>query len=120
MTAQPLELANEWRKEAESLRRRGAEPQAAALESCAEDLEEVAREYDLEALTLEQATQESGYSYSALQKQVASGQLRNLGSKHQPRVRRGDLPRKGRVSERAVPLLESEPDLADTVLAHAR
>src|SRR6266571_7269591 len=53
-------------------------------------------ERELEALTLEQAERESGYSYSALQKMVATGRLRNVGAPHRPRVQRGDLPKKVR------------------------
>ena len=64
------------------------------MESCAADLEVWTRERDLEALTLEQAVVESGYSYSALQKKVAGGELANVGKKQAPRIRRGDLPKK--------------------------
>lgn len=88
------ELAQTWHSEATLLRRRGAALQAEVLESCATDLEAWVREHDLEALTLEQAATESGYSYSALQKKVADGELTNVGKKHAPRIRRGDLPRK--------------------------
>ena len=87
-------LARRWRDEADTLRRRGATAQAVVLESCAEELETVLRERDLEALNLRGASEESGYSYSALQKMVAEGKLPNMGDKNRPRVRRGDLPRK--------------------------
>ncbi len=40
-------------------------------ESYADELEEALREAELEALTLEAAASESGYSYSAIQKMVA-------------------------------------------------
>ena len=103
-------LAARWRAEAAVLRRRGAALQAEVLEQCAAELEADERERALEALTLEQAATESGYSYSALQKLVGSGALTNVGDKHRPRVRRGELPRKpSRVQH------ESEPDLAALV-----
>jgi hypothetical protein len=102
------ELATRWRAEAALLRRRGAELQAVTLESCAVELEAHEREQALEALTLERAAQESGYSYSALQKLVATGTLANVGRAHAPRVRRGDLPRK---VGRAAPA-PGGPDLA--------
>lgn len=57
-------------------------------------MEAYERERELEALTLEQAAQESGYSYSQLQKLLAGGTLPNVGAKNHPRVRRGALPRK--------------------------
>ena len=107
-------LAAQWRSEAETLRRRGAAAQAVALESCADDLETALRERTLEALTLNEASRESGYSYSALQKMVANGTVPNQGNSHRPRIRRGDLPRKagrlGKVSG------EGEPDLVGRIL----
>jgi len=109
-----IALANKWREEAEMLRRRGAQDRAKAVVSCAEDLEKAFREYELEALTLEEAALESGYSYSALQKQVAAGQLLNVGERMRPRVRRGDLPRKGRSS---VAIENTASDLATMILS---
>ena len=105
MTALP-EL---WRQEAAVLRRRGAEGQAAALESCAKELEAWEAKHALEALSLEEAERESGYTYSALEKMVRRGELANVGAKGRPRVRRGDLPRKARGRE-------ASPDLAGSVL----
>ena len=98
------------------LRRRGAEQSAVLLESCAEDLEEALTEAALEALTLQQAADESGYSYSALQKMVATGKLSNVGDKNRPRVRRGDIPHK--IQKRTLQALDGEPDLAGQVLAN--
>ena len=108
-------LASRWRTEADTLRRRGASAQAVALESCADELEAALREHALQALTLNVASQESGYSYSTLQKKVASGELPNVGSKNCPRVRRGDLPRKAGRLPRGPS--DGEPDLAEKVLA---
>ena len=108
-------LASRWRTEANVLRKRGAVAQAVALESCADELETVLRERDLEALTLQGASEESGYSYSAIQKMVAEGKLPNLGDKNRPRVRRGDLPRKAGQLPRGPS--DGEPDLAEKVLA---
>ncbi len=82
-------------------------------ESYAQELETALRECELEELTLQGAADESGYSYSAIQKKVADGELQNVGDKNRPRVRRGDLPRKGRR-----PKPKGEPDLAGRILAH--
>ena len=106
-------LARRWREESKGLRQRGAETQAAVLESCATELEEHERLISLEALTLEEAVLESGYSYAALQRMVASGYLENVGRRHRPRVRRGDLPKKGSRAS----AFQGEPDLAAQVLA---
>ncbi len=57
------------------------------METCAEELEEHARAWENEPLTLDKAAGESGYSYSSLQQKVASGALPNLGEKGKPLVR---------------------------------
>ncbi len=108
-------LIAQWRTEADTLRKRGAVAQAIALETCADELEAALREHALEALTLNEAAQESGYSYSALQKKVASGELFNMGTKNCPRVRRGDLPRKAGQLPRGPS--DGEPDLAGKIFA---
>jgi len=87
-------LAARWREKAESLSEYGASSQATALLKCAAELESAEREFNLEELTLEQASIESGFSYSSLQKRLAGGTLANAGAKGTPRVRRADLPRK--------------------------
>src|SRR2546427_10392777 len=84
-------LTTRWRSEAEILHRRGADEQAAVLESCVSEVEEGARLFSLEGLTLEQAATDSGYSYSALQKMVSDGTIPNVGKKGAPRLRRADL-----------------------------
>ena len=111
----PTDRAAQWRTVAGTLRDHGAEVQAVLLERCADEIEADHRERALEALTLNQATLESGYSYSALQKKVASGELPNMGTKNCPRLRRGDLPRKAGQLPRGPS--DGEPDLAGKVLA---
>ena len=105
------ELAEGWRADAVMLRKRGAAAQAETLESCTADHERVLQEWQNEELTLHQAVEESGYSYSALQ------QMKDLhvGTSGSPRLRRCDLPRRpGRSSPR---LANGPPDLADEILA---
>jgi hypothetical protein len=105
----PASLADRWRADASVLRRRGAVTLAELLDGCAAELEAWERERALELLTLEQASAESGYTYSAIEKMLRRGELVNLGKKGTPRVRRGDLPRKAvKVS--------GAPDLAGSVL----
>jgi hypothetical protein len=113
VTAGAIPLPARWRADADILRRRGAVPQAEALESCAVELEAFEQERQLEALTLEQAVIESGYSYSALEKMVRAGQLQNVGIRGKPRVRRGDLPRKVIAPK---PMTATGPDLAGDAL----
>jgi hypothetical protein len=104
------DLSAEWRKEAARLRGWGAVAQAEAIERCAGELEAKVREQELEAITLDEAVEWSGQSYSTIQKKVASGVLENVGRKHAPRVRRGDLPRKGKRAE-------DEPSIIDALIA---
>ena len=108
-----LSLVERWRAEASTLRRRGAEAQAVSLESCAQELEEEDRLLSLEAITLEEAERESGYSYSSLQKMVSRGRIPNAGTAHRPRVRRADLPKKPPPPDSR----SSDPDLVSLVLA---
>lgn len=110
----PSDLPNEWRSEAEHLRKLGAEEAASTLEYCANVLEHDWRLWQTEPLTLQEASEASGFSYSALQKMVSSGELLNVGGKGSPRVQRGDLPKK---ATRPRPKLESDgPDLAGELL----
>jgi hypothetical protein len=111
MSAAELGLAQRWRDEAALLRRRAASPQAEVLESCAAELEAWARERELQALTLEQAAAESGYTYSAIEKMVRRGAIANVGRRGAPRIHRRDLPRRGTTRGR-----ELAPDLAARVL----
>lgn len=91
-------LVIQWRNEAALYRKRGATSLAEMVESFAADLEAAIQLQELEALTIREGVAVSGYSYSALQKLLASGELENVGSKGSPRIRRGDLPRKpGRI-----------------------
>ncbi len=109
----PAELAATWRQEAEVLRRRGASTQADLLDSCAEDLLRWARERELEALTLEQAAAESGYSRRGLERAVEEGRLSNVGQPGHPRIARGELGRKHR---RLGPELHEGGGVADRML----
>jgi hypothetical protein len=107
------DLIGAWRDEAKILRVRGADAQATVLESCALELEEKARLFSHEEITLEQAAEESGYSYSALEKMARRGRIPNAGLLGHPRIRRKDLPKK---PGRGAPA-QGGPNLADLVLA---
>ncbi len=83
------------------------------LESCAQDLDERFRQWQLEELTLGRAAEESGYSYSTLQQKVNRGEIPNAGRKGRPLIRRCDLPV---VQTRRRQNVMEEPDLAARVL----
>ena len=83
---------------------------ADVLESVANDHEQVLSDWHAEELTLAQAAEESGYSYSALQQMKDL----NVGTSRTPRLRRCDLPRK---PQRSGPrLAHGQPDIADEIL----
>lgn len=90
-----LQLAGQWRDRAATFRAHGVDTVARSLEVCAADLESGLQQFLLEGLTLAEAAEETGYSYSSLQKKVADGDIPNAGDKGSPRVRRKDLPYKG-------------------------
>ena len=98
-----------WQREAENLRRRGAEPLATLLESCAADLREFGEQWCLEQLTVTQAAKESGYSKDTISRFIKDGLVENVGRKGAPRVRRCDLPSKPG-------LRLGEPDVAGEIL----
>jgi len=108
--AGPVGLAARWRQEARLARELGAVEAAQALERCASQLDVSEREHALELLTLQQASDASGVSYSTLQHAVAAGRIKNAGTRHRPRIRRADLPRK-------VSAASAGQGLADRVLA---
>ena len=97
----PANLPGQWRTLAKELRRFGAEPQARALESCADELTEALRATDEELLTLRRAAAESGYSVDHVARLLREGKIPNAGEKSRPRVRRKDLPvRPGKPAEK--------------------
>ena len=110
-----LDLASEWRRRATMLREYGADGQAAAVEACAIELTDAVKHWQDEPLTLDQAAEETGYSYSSLQQKVAAGEIPNIGDKGRPRVRRCDLPLK--TPKRVSGSASGEPDLAGEILA---
>ncbi len=102
------EFTDSLRTEVAQLRHRGLSELADVLESVANDHEQVLNDWHAEELTLRQAEQESGFSYSRLQQMKSL----NVGSTGNPRIRRCDLPRKARRSS-----LQLAPDIADEILA---
>ena len=108
-------LEAELRADAAVLREYGAAGQAQAVDHCADRITERLREWQLEALTLEQAADERGIRYSGAQKKVARGDWPNVGRPHAPRVPRWavlGLP----PPESEIRLETGEPDVAEKVL----
>ena len=111
----PTTLSSRWRSRAKLFRDHAGEPVARAYEKCAEELDQTWREWELEALTLDEAVEESGCSYSSLQGKVADGEIPNAGGKGKPRIRWCDLPKKGgRAQLNLQPV--GAPDLAGDII----
>lgn len=91
----PRDLPSVWRARADELAPY-APPAAEAFRVAALELEEAIREGADEELTLRAAAEESGYSERALRGMLADGVIPQAGRKGAPRIRRADLPRKGR------------------------
>ena len=98
------------RTEVAQLRHRGLSEMADVLESVANDHEQVLNGWHSEELTLRQAAEESGFSYSRLQQMKGI----NIGTAGTPRIRRCDLPYKPRRS--GPRLATGQPDIADEIL----
>jgi hypothetical protein len=90
------DLIQRLRREAEFLRRHGAVEAAATKDEDANIVEQFDTQYRLESLSLEQASAETGYSAAHLGDLVRAGELENVGKPRSPRIRREDLPRKGK------------------------
>lgn len=87
-------LAEQWRRDAELFRQHGHEAGARTCALHAEELESAVREHLMEALTVAQASELSGYSESHLRFLLSQRKLENVGQKGAPRIRRVDLPSK--------------------------
>lgn len=92
----PTELAQRWRRDAETFDRYGASQMAQVARTHADDLDAALRSVADDTLDLTTAARESGYSTDRLRHKVATGEIPNAGRKGAPRIRRGDLPMKKR------------------------
>lgn len=90
----PEQLAETWRSEADTLRRRGCDSQARLLESLAGDLEAALAAGDAEPVTLAEASRLSGYSQAQLRRLIGEEKLHNVGQGRRVAIARGELPRK--------------------------
>ena len=85
-------------------------------EACADELDRHETETGLEALTLTQAADESGYSGAHIARMLEAGRLPNAGEKYAPRICRKDLPKKPPKAPASQPSAP-DPDLVGAVLS---
>lgn len=84
-----------WRDRIAALRAMQLVREATLLEQVIADVEAAARQADADiTLTPAQAATLSGYSTDHVRRMLATGRWPNVGSRHHPRIRRSDLPRK--------------------------
>ena len=84
-----------WSSEAETLRRLGAHVDGASLiEAILADLRAASDANAVEALTLDEAATESGYTAEHLGRLLRNGTIPNAGRKNSPRILRRYLPLK--------------------------
>lgn len=84
-------LPQEFREEAEVLRRWGLVEAAEGAERAASRIEERIHQWLDEELPIAKAAEEAGLSRSAAEKRMASGRWSNTRERYRPRVRRRDL-----------------------------
>lgn len=95
MNVAPLErLVDAWREEADLFRKRGMERLAEMIESYADELERRLREWEMEALTVPEAAEESGHTADHIRRLIRQGKIQNAGTESSPQVRRCDLAQK--------------------------
>jgi hypothetical protein len=95
----PADVRAKWESRRDEWRRLGVSVNGEAVANeILTDVEQLEHESPSDALTLSEGARVSGYSTDHLRHLIAAGQLENLGRKHAPRVRRGDLPRKATMS----------------------
>ena len=85
-------LVERWRDEESLLRKRGISESAALMESMADELAAEANRWLDTMMTLREAAEIAGLSYTKIQHMVRAGVIRNAGEKGRPRVLRRDLP----------------------------
>lgn len=88
------ELLNFWRMKADATRNMGFETVARAYEECAKHLKALHYFQREHPLTVEEASEDCGYSTDHLYRLVQEGKISNVGTNGQVRLRRIDLPRK--------------------------
>jgi hypothetical protein len=113
MNVEPLlDLVGTWRRDATRFDQLGLADPARQARAYADELDRTIRDWLREPLDLETAVAESGYTYDGLRKQIDRGALHNVGQKGSPRIRRCDLPVKGKAPHKE----DNEPDLVREIL----
>ena len=89
-------LLERWEQDRSVLIAYGDERAATLLTQAATDVREAVLEWNEEVLGIRDAARESGYSPDRLRELVRLGEIPNAGRPNKPRVKRADLPKKGK------------------------
>jgi hypothetical protein len=92
----PTALIVQWRERAQVLHAEGCSAVAAARERCANELEALLHTIDTEALSIDQAANESGYSAEHLRRILRKTPALNAGRAGKPLILRRNVPRKAK------------------------
>ncbi len=106
----------QWGADEARLRALGQQSLADFSKRYQTELREWHREWQFEALTLDEAAAYSGLAYDTLRKKVAAGEVPNVGRQGRPRIRRYDLPMRAPGS---TPVAKNVEAIAGRIL-HAR
>jgi hypothetical protein len=90
----PAALIVQWRELAHILKAEGCSDVAAARERCATELETCLHKHDSQALSVEQAAEESGYNADYLRRMLRVKPALNAGRRGKPLILRSNLPRR--------------------------
>lgn len=111
----------EWEKYLATFERLDQVTQAAIIRALIEDIKKFDRQVGETTLTLKQASEESNYSTSHLQRLLDEGSIPNPGAPGVPLIMRKDLPRLlrpiavSRSLKRKTPVIMTEPQSGTTV-----
>jgi hypothetical protein len=92
----PTALIVQWRERAQVLHAEGCSGVAAARERCANELEALLHTIDTEALSIDQAADEGGYSAEHLRRLLRKAPALNAGRAGKPLILRRNVPRKAK------------------------
>lgn len=87
-------LLGRWLQDARTLRRRGCDREASVIESVAQELRDFVAGLGSVSVTLQEASELSGYSSAHLGRLVREGTIPNAGRQGSPRISISHIPRR--------------------------
>jgi len=120
MRYETSDLVRLWREHAATLRKYGADDQAAVLEQCATEVEADRQRRDGATINLDEAVELTGFSRSHLRRLWRTQKVRQVGTRGNPEFLVSELPRKpGYVAKNEI-LADNEQQLVNLRMQVAR